>query len=396
LNPATIYVLFCFLIRFAQATYVTTYIIYQRDIGLSVSSTALLEAAFSISFFLSEVPTGMLADGKSRAWSLRAGSIALGASVILFGFANGFWIALLSLIGIGIGNAFLSGAQQAWVVDALKRRGSDDVDRDIRLTFSRAAIWTPMAYLIGGALGAICHGFSTRLPWFISGFVCVVAFLLSICYMNHEGEPEHRVSEWVAFRKSLSVFRSTRSLQWSVACVMVAAFITPLQTYWAPFFEELSGKQLLSVIWVYSIFGAIFGGYLIRSKKITVTHETLSILIALLFSALPMLLLGQTGKWTPLLLVLLWRFGHGLHPELLNLFIQRRIGSSYRATFGSLQSFFGRSSNAVVLGAMWLMSRHEPFTNSTLNRVWVLNGSILLICIVLLFFLRPKKSLIVS
>lgn len=391
MHPSTTYILFCALARFAQGVSATAYVPFLREIQLSVSDVGLLEGAFSISMFLSELPTGMLADGKSRAWSLRVGTIVWMLSVLAYSAAIGFWTALLCEIGIGIGCAFLSGAQQAWVVDALKQRNEGGM---VNLVFSRAAVWSQVAYLMGGFVGALSFGVHLRLQWIIAAFALGGTYILARYWMRGQGEPKKRSSEWQAFRQSVMVLREKPSLRWVVASVMLFSLVLPLQLLWAPFFQDRAGTTGLSFVWMYSCAGLMLGGYLVRSKRLVVGRESSAIVAALMLCGVSMALMGITGPWAPFLLVFLWRFGNGLHQPSVDVYVHERIESSYRATFGSLQSFLGRSSNTIVLICMWAVSLGRPFVGSTIGRIWLLSGCALIVGTALLFLLRRREAVL--
>ncbi|NQV90113.1 hypothetical protein HQ487_01760 [Candidatus Uhrbacteria bacterium] len=68
----TYYVFTAFIYIGLGAT-VTAYTPFLQSIGLSLSQIALVNAIFWSVIILSELPTGMLADGRSRAYSLKLG-----------------------------------------------------------------------------------------------------------------------------------------------------------------------------------------------------------------------------------------------------------------------------------------------------------------------------------
>jgi MFS family permease len=399
-HPITIFVLFCALGRFAQGVSATAYVPFlmapeaHGGLSLTPADVGLLEAAYSLSIFAFELPTGMLADGKSRAWSLRVGCIIWAASVLAYGLCIGFWTALLAEIGIGIGNAFISGAQEAWVVDAIKRRhekdGPDVQQTLVRTAFSRQGTWTHVAYFVGGITGAGLYGWNARVQWLIAGVACALTFVLAKWFMKGLGEPFERKNEWQAFRASLSALNERPELRWALASVMLFSLLIPLQLMWAPWFEHQKGMGLVGTLWPVSCGMLILGAWLVRTKHAAEGRERRVIVFALACGAVALIALPRLPLAGQIIAVMVWRFGNGLHGPSVSTYVQQRIGSSYRATFGSLQSFLGRGMSAVVLGGMWIVAVGKGSDNATIGLVLTCCGFALAAGVLLLAVIRPR------
>ena len=93
MSAARTYYLFFALIHIGMGLHVTAYTPFLASIGLSLGEIALVNTIFWGVLITAELPTGMLADGRSRAYSLKlgAGISALGA--LAYVFAIGFWSA---------------------------------------------------------------------------------------------------------------------------------------------------------------------------------------------------------------------------------------------------------------------------------------------------------------
>ena len=80
-----------------------TYVPWLLSLGLSLSQVMLINTGFWLAIVLFEIPTGMLADARSRAWSLRIGFILPAIGMTIRFFADDFGEALASEIIDGIG-----------------------------------------------------------------------------------------------------------------------------------------------------------------------------------------------------------------------------------------------------------------------------------------------------
>jgi len=98
----------------------TVNLVYQVErVGLSPFQIVLIGTALELSYFLFEVPTGIVADVYSRRLSVIIGTFMLGAGFVVMGAVPNFWVMLLSQVICGIGFTFLSGALEAWIADEI-------------------------------------------------------------------------------------------------------------------------------------------------------------------------------------------------------------------------------------------------------------------------------------
>jgi DHA3 family tetracycline resistance protein-like MFS transporter len=79
----------------------------------------LVGTALELGAFLFEVPTGALADSKSRRLSVIVGFFVTGLAFIVYGLEPDFWFLIVGSFVWGIGWTFISGAHQAWLADEI-------------------------------------------------------------------------------------------------------------------------------------------------------------------------------------------------------------------------------------------------------------------------------------
>lgn len=146
----------------------TVNLVYQVDrVGLSPFQIVLIGTALELSYFLFEVPTGIVADVYSRRLSVIIGTFMLGAGFILMGVVPEFWVMLLSQVICGIGFTFLSGAQEAWIADEI---GEDQAGPAFLRGSQAATVGTIVGIPIAIGLGSI----DLALP-IVAGGVAIVA-----------------------------------------------------------------------------------------------------------------------------------------------------------------------------------------------------------------------------
>ena len=79
----------------------------------------LLGTALEASYFLFEVPTGIVADRWSRRGSVIVGHLLHGLYFVILGLVPVFPVMLVANVVSGIGYTFISGALQAWIADEI-------------------------------------------------------------------------------------------------------------------------------------------------------------------------------------------------------------------------------------------------------------------------------------
>lgn len=387
-HPARAYNLFEFVKGMALSLTNTVYVPYLVSLGLSYADVARLNAFFWAMIVVAELPTGMWADGKSRLWSIRVGMGFASLSAFGYAFVHGFWGALLAEITMGVAFAFLSGAQQAWIVDALDHLGEGHRRREV---VGRSTILRGLGVIVGGLAGAFIGAYSPRLTWIAEGVFCLVGLAVALFCMRDQGEPLHRVSETDALRKSVALLRLHPGLVWAVAAAMIYGCVLPFNHYWAPFFAERVGQAALGYLWVPMYLVLASAGALVRSERV-VFHGVSGVTIALFLAGSSLALMGLgSGLFGPMTFLLIHELARGLYEPTLDLYIQHHVESAYRATYGSLQSFLGRMSYGVILLVIWLLTRDAASTPHLITQVWLGAGSILVLGSLILWVMRPRR-----
>ncbi len=154
----------------------TVNLVYQvEQVGLSPIQIVLVGTALELSYFLFEVPTGIVADVYSRRLSVIVGTFMLGAGFVVMGAVPEFWVLLLSQVICGIGFTFLSGAQEAWIADEIgEERAGHAYVRGAQVGTIGALVGIPIAIGLGSldlALPIVAGGAATVV---LGGFLLLV------------------------------------------------------------------------------------------------------------------------------------------------------------------------------------------------------------------------------
>jgi DHA3 family tetracycline resistance protein-like MFS transporter len=160
-----------------------------------VLTGTILESAV----FLFEIPTGVLADVKSRRLSIIIGYALMGAGFIVEGSLPFFGAIALAQVIWGFGYTFTSGATQAWIADELgEERAGEAYMRGAQAARAGALVAIPISV----ALGTV----TVQLPIVLGGGLMILLAIFLVFAMSERGfaptPPEERTT-WGLMLKTL-------------------------------------------------------------------------------------------------------------------------------------------------------------------------------------------------
>lgn len=232
----------------------------------------LVGTALEISYFLFEIPTGVVADVYSRKLSVVIGFVMVGVGFIVEGSFPVFAIVLLSQVLFGIGATFISGAYEAWIAsesrDELAQLGVGIGQiylrgEQVRQLTSFAAVG--VAVLIGSSNVAV--------PIVAGGALLVLLAIFLAMFMPEQHftrVARERRETWSSLKESTSraigVIRGKRALVWVLVVMLLwggaAEGFDRLWTIHLIEDYELPGSIRLSLV---AWFGVIRAGGMVLS-----------------------------------------------------------------------------------------------------------------------------------
>jgi len=200
MDAFTIYVIMEFSAALFFSLIFTTNLIYHVTIvKLTPLQLVLIGTILEGTVFIFEIPTGVMADVKSRRLSVIIGYSLMGLGFIVEGSLPFFATVALAQVLWGFGFTFTSGATQAWIVDEV---GTDRA-ADAFLRGSQAAqIGGLLAIPAGVAMGSI----ALTLPIVTGGGLMILLAVFLALTMTEEGfapaPPEERTT-WAMMLKTV-------------------------------------------------------------------------------------------------------------------------------------------------------------------------------------------------
>ncbi len=315
--------------------------IYFRDLGFSFTQIASFTSVMLISLFLFEVPTGVVADLFGRKKSVFIGLIITGIAPIMISLVDNYFIILFCYMLIGLGITFISGAEDALIVDNLKFHGRDDLIKEYYIKMSSfMGLGTVVAFLLGSV---IVKNYGIWPLWLIwgGGYLCSAVLLMFI--------KEHgfsRVLEHDSYLKSIlspvkSSFKFIGNNRTFLNYLIGSSIVTIMfvqNDLWNIFLTDNGvNKSNLSIIASATAFVIIFVPWL--SKRVTSIKKALLITtlirIIILISAL---FIGQTNVMFGVVLFIILGSISSFESPLTSTYIQNEVDSKNRATMGSVMS----------------------------------------------------------
>ncbi len=171
---STSYALFLSLIISVNLVYQT------QAAGLNPFQLVMVGTVQEATTFIFEIPTGVIADVKSRRLSVLIGIAMLGAGFVFTGALANFWTILAAQVVIGIGSTFISGARQAWIADEV---GVERVGK----VYLKATQMEQYGRLLGIPAGIGLGVLSLRLPLIAGGAALMLLALVMAPLMSEEG-----------------------------------------------------------------------------------------------------------------------------------------------------------------------------------------------------------------
>jgi len=322
-------------------------VLFFQDNGLNLYKIMILQACYSLSLGLTEIPSGYAADILGRRKTLILGCILAFVGFSIFSISYDFWWFLAAEILLGLGNSFISGADTALMYDSLLEVKAEDrflkyEGRSISIgNFSEAA-----AGILGGFLAAI----SFRYPAYAQVLVALIAIPFAISLVEPKMHKERLKSSWKSVMGVVKFSLVESKILRTYIIYSSAIGIGTLMMAWLaqPFLKDIGiGMKNYGMLW--ALLNIIVGVFAFLAHKIERRFTELnSLLFVGLFSVLGYILLANNMNYVGLFILFIFYANRGYATPLLRNYINHHTESNVRATVMSVRSFIIRTSFAII------------------------------------------------
>ena len=340
--------------------------LYRIDIAqLQIYQLILIGSALEIAVFLFEVPTGIVADLKSRRLSVIIGFFIIGIGFVMEALTPFFVVIFFAQIVWGLGYTFISGALDSWI--------SDETENvEIEKTIIAGAQVNKLFSFIGIVLAGIIGMYNIRLAIYVAGGLFVFMGIYAVIFMkeHHFHKEMHTLPLYKEYFNQLTKgFKHIKKNSVLKIMFVVMLFFGLFsegidRTYELYILDHLGFRQAWNIpsIWILVVINAVvaFIGLIVlqivkkhvkEGKHVTLWAFNFSVMMViglLVFAYFPIEYAALFGY------VFFSVTREGTHP-LLNTILLKNTPSNIKATvlsgFGQLDAIGQLLSGAIMVGA---------------------------------------------
>jgi MFS family permease len=345
-----------------------------------------LKAIYSIAIVTMEVPSGWMADVWGRKKTLFIGSVLGAAGFFIYSFSFGFLAFAMAEIVLGVGHAFVSGADSAMLYDGLKAEDNTDqyIKHEGRIT-SAGNFAEAFAGVIGGLLAAI----SLRTPFYFQFAVAAIAIPAAFTLKEprvHSTEHIHSVRKLVINIKT--TLANNHNLRISILLSALTGAAT-LTFAWLvqPYFIAIGlPVEMYGIFWTALNLTVGISSVFAHNVELFLGKKRALVMIILLVT-FGYLLTGTVISIWGIGFLFLFYLVRGIATPLLKNYINQYTQSEIRATIFSVRDFLIRIIFAAIgplLG--WITD------NISLESAFFLSGGLYLISAAIMVFPWISKN----
>jgi MFS family permease len=330
------------------------YLLYFLHLGYSFFEISVIMSCAGVTAFLFEIPTGAFADGFSRKYSVVVGALIIAIAVMFIPIVKNYYVILLLYIMTGIGDTFMSGAQEAFVIDNLNSKKRKYLHQEYFIKSSSfLALGAVFAPLLGALLVKV---YSIEILWYIYGFGFFFTAII-ITFFTKENFKPKKLKLLDLFKESFQTSKigiafsiRQKTLFFSIVAGIFMCIIKAGAIGTQPFLISLGLKEyqmgyVFSIISVVCIASSFASRLFTRFKSKNVLSVVILIVIGLLFSLLfiypPFFILGT--------IIIITKSGMlNLGGPLIQSYLHQVIPGRFRATIISTMSMANQLASTLA------------------------------------------------
>lgn len=367
-------------------------VLFYEDNGLEMRHVFILQAIYSVSIVVLEIPSGFLADAMGRKKTIVIGTVLGTLGFATYSFSYGFVGFLIAEIILGIGQSLISGADSALLYDTLLESGKKEkyIKYEGRLisvgNFSEA---------IAGILGGLLATLSLRYPYYAQTLIAAIAVPASILLK----EPDtHKKMLTISFKNILQVVKyalhDNKELKWNIIFSSVIGASTLTMAWFVQPYFKLIALPLAFFGLMWTLLNLTVGFSSMFADKIENYFKFKKLLIGItIFIPAGFIFISQINTLWGIAVLFIFYYIRGIATPVLKDYINKLCDSDVRATVLSVRNFVIRIIFAIL----------GPFVgwytdNFSLQQALLITGIIILALAsaTLIIHLRQRKKVLAS
>jgi len=359
-------------------------VLFYKDNGLEMKDIFILQAIYSVSIVVLEIPSGYLADVLGRKITLVFGTILGFLGFITYSFSFGFVGFLIAEIILGLGQSLISGADSAMLYDSLLETGKKD--KYIKFEGRMVSVGN-FAEAIAGILGGLLATISLRYPYYAQTIVAFSGIPAALFLM----EPiRNRKLIKMKFSDILKIVKYAlhdhKELKWNIIFSSVIGASTLTMAWFVqPYFEMvLLPIGLFGVFWTILNLSVGFSAMLAHKIELKLKQVKFMFGIAIILPAGYLIVSRINALWG-ITILLVFYIVRGIATPVLKDYINRLCDSDIRATVLSVRNFVIRVFFAIIGPFVgWLTDAY------TLKTALLLSGIIFFVLAIITLLMQLK------
>ena len=373
------YFLFQFLAN--MAFFSPIIVLFWQQNGLSMTQIMLLQSIYAIGVSILELPTGAFADYFGKKKSLLLGAAFWVVGCFWYGSSHTFWQFAIGELMVGVGSAFFSGADRAYLHQVLAEEGRENTFKKVEgKARGIIQIAQGVGSIIGGFLASISFGFTIL----ATGALNIISFATIATFPDTKERKKNSLGYVQIIKESITLIYYHKELLWlTLFFAAFYALVWPLQFYAQVYLKaiNLPVYQFGIAYFLFNLIAAFFLQFTHeveqRTNKYVYLILTISIVISLIL----------TGFFQTIFLIPIWSMfiiANFMNQTIISSRVLAIVSPHKAATILSFQSLVRRIIYAAIVPFLGYLS--DMFTLKDTFLIYA--GFIFIILSVLLIFKR--------
>lgn len=262
-----------YIYRFLSCFDITSgiWVLYLGYKGMSLIQIGILESIFHITGFISEIPTGVMADLIGRKRLIVLGRTTALISTIIMLYSNSFWEFGIGFVLSAWGYNMNSGSEEALLYDSLKELNREEEYLKIS---SKLNLIIEIAQGLSVFIGGILSEKSFNLSYIVAVLVGICALGISMKFKETSLiQKEDKVRLIVHFKECINTLKENKKLiKVLIFFPIIFTFTTIIYFYGQQYFRDLGfSKIIIALIFlvqgIFSALGALTCGKIEETLK---------------------------------------------------------------------------------------------------------------------------------
>ncbi len=354
-----------------------------QENGLDMQDILILQAAFSVSLIVFEVPSGYIADVGGRKLTLVIGSAIGAAAFVLYATAYTFYEFLLVELLLGIGGSLISGADNALLYDTLlELERKEQFQKYAGRLGSVGNFSEGIAAIIGGELALI----SLRTPLYVEAVLMVLTVPVAFALVEPaRHEIANRESRFTSILRIVQyALHGHAEVKWLILYSSLVGLSTFVVVWFVqPYFQMVDlPLRYFGIGWAVLNFSV--GVFALMAYRVEgLIGRRWSLIFFIFLSSLAYLLLSQFQTLWALPILFIFSLVRGINGPVLNDYVNRLVSSDIRATVLSVKNLVGRLMFVIIGPAIgWVNDTYSLGTALFISGVaFLFFGMLSLLCL---------------